>query len=291
MTIVAPDVFAAPNVFASPLVYPCSKFVVDPGFIFPVQPDPTPPLWSTAHAYIIGNYVYSPGFLLYICIVNHTSGDFATDLANGYWSAVQDVDLTTTTLEAGAQSFWLAGTNNYTNYLYEDDQGNIAVNAGATVDVRAITFSTPPLAAQVTGSILFTLDIYAKQMVAFPPLVTGNIGMFLGKWNANNTKGTVFNNFKLGAAVSSTSYQLFNITQLQIGGITLNEGDKIVAQLYWRIVNSSLSGYFGRWIAIGMGDATHQTAIRSTVPLQVRSTIPMEASGSGEWTQWHAIAP
>jgi hypothetical protein len=42
--------------------------------------------WLTATAYVVGDYVTNGG-TMYYCIVAHTSGTFATDLANGKWVA------------------------------------------------------------------------------------------------------------------------------------------------------------------------------------------------------------
>lgn len=40
--------------------------------------------WVTSHAYAVGDTV-AQGGMFYYCAVKHTSGIFATDLANGYW--------------------------------------------------------------------------------------------------------------------------------------------------------------------------------------------------------------
>jgi len=42
------------------------------------------PAWVTATAYVRGDYVVQAG-AYYLCLVGHTSGVFATDLAAGYW--------------------------------------------------------------------------------------------------------------------------------------------------------------------------------------------------------------
>lgn len=44
--------------------------------------------WLTATAYVVNNIVAQNGFN-YICIVAHTSGTFATDLAAGKWQLVE----------------------------------------------------------------------------------------------------------------------------------------------------------------------------------------------------------
>jgi len=41
--------------------------------------------WATGQSYVVNNCVNESGSG-YICLTNHTSGTFATDLASGYWS-------------------------------------------------------------------------------------------------------------------------------------------------------------------------------------------------------------
>lgn len=48
-----------------------------------------PSPWVTAHAYIANDTVFTGG-VFYLCLVSHTSGTFATDLAANKWSVVAD---------------------------------------------------------------------------------------------------------------------------------------------------------------------------------------------------------
>lgn len=50
--------------------------------------------WLTTTAYKVGNMV-SNGGSYYVCMTNHTSGTFATDLASGYWSVFSTSGVTT----------------------------------------------------------------------------------------------------------------------------------------------------------------------------------------------------
>lgn len=50
--------------------------------------------WITTTAYKIGNMV-SNGGTYYVCMINHTSGTFATDLASGYWSVFSTTGVST----------------------------------------------------------------------------------------------------------------------------------------------------------------------------------------------------
>ena len=51
--------------------------------------------WVTGHAYVISNVV-TQSSINYICVVAHTSGTFATDLANGDWVALTQASSTVT---------------------------------------------------------------------------------------------------------------------------------------------------------------------------------------------------
>jgi hypothetical protein len=59
-------------------------------------------MWVTAHAYTTSDFVFN-GQKLYHCLVAHTSGTFATDLAAGDWTLLADFSQTTSasTSQAG----------------------------------------------------------------------------------------------------------------------------------------------------------------------------------------------
>jgi len=59
----------------------------------------TAPAWLTATPYTAGNYVLQTA-IIYFCLVAHTSGTFATDLANGRWIAQSIVEVPTPFQEA-----------------------------------------------------------------------------------------------------------------------------------------------------------------------------------------------
>lgn len=50
--------------------------------------------WATSTSYVIGDYVTHSG-TVYLCLVAHTSGTFATDLANGKWTAQTALQIVT----------------------------------------------------------------------------------------------------------------------------------------------------------------------------------------------------
>jgi hypothetical protein len=53
--------------------------------------------WVTSHAYVVGNYVMNVG-TMYYCVIAHTSGTFATDLAAGKWVAQTILEVVTSYL-------------------------------------------------------------------------------------------------------------------------------------------------------------------------------------------------
>lgn len=55
------------------------------------EPDDTPDAWVTATAYEVGDFVLQSS-LIYVCLVAHTSGTFATDLTASKWMQAMDPD-------------------------------------------------------------------------------------------------------------------------------------------------------------------------------------------------------
>lgn len=67
-----------------------------------------PTSWVTAHSYVVRDTVFTAG-IFYQCLVSHTSGTFATDLAAAKWSLIADFtsisfDLAAATHAAGAKT-------------------------------------------------------------------------------------------------------------------------------------------------------------------------------------------
>ena len=80
--------------------------------------------WATSTAYAQGAYVLQSS-KVYVCIVAHTSGTFATDLADGYWveehlaaSVAKPVDSTT------GEDFIIAAKNAVSDAMHIETEGN-----------------------------------------------------------------------------------------------------------------------------------------------------------------------
>ena len=75
--------------------------------VVPTNPYGGATAWVTSHGYVIGDFV-SQGGLTYICLLAHTSGTFATDLAAGDWSAQQQLEIATPFAQADLFSLQFA---------------------------------------------------------------------------------------------------------------------------------------------------------------------------------------
>lgn len=109
-----------------------------------------PSAWVTAHA-----YTKSPastvlqGTALYICLVSHTSGTFANDLASGYWLKI--FDLTTLTFGTASQIAVTPSGNVQTNV--QVSLQNLDANKAATSHTHT---STQISDSTATGRSLLT---------------------------------------------------------------------------------------------------------------------------------------
>lgn len=76
--------------------------------------------WSTSQAYTVGCTVTNGG-LTYFCLIAHTSGTFATDLASLYWILITPILWTLSAVAAGAgriSSVWDRGAGNLPERYY-----------------------------------------------------------------------------------------------------------------------------------------------------------------------------
>jgi type IV pilus assembly protein PilY1 len=104
--------------------------------------------WVTAHAYKTGDFVTSGGNF-YQCIVAHTSGTFATDLANGRWSLTPTdghYDGTATSYNTAYYGYF----DSTKNYTYNTTGGYWQASTTCTVSSSHATIGT----ACVPGNIL-----------------------------------------------------------------------------------------------------------------------------------------
>jgi hypothetical protein len=136
----------------------------------------TPTAWVTAHAYVAGNIVVQSN-TFYLCLVSHTSGVFATDLAAVKWVSV--------TLSITGYS---ADQVTYDHTI----SGLAAVNVKTAIDevdadvdaLQALQTFVPKLAqgrlTLETGVPVSTSDQLAKGTIYYTPYVGNLISLYSG---------------------------------------------------------------------------------------------------------------
>jgi len=124
--------------------------------------------WVTATAYVINDTVWEAG-VLYVCLIAHTSGVFATDLTALKWSLI--IDLAS---EVPAATGILINTvtpvANVTTVLVEGDNGK-AYDATSTAGNSLFTL---PLISGLTSGSFYRI-IIRKTVAANSVIVTSNV--------------------------------------------------------------------------------------------------------------------
>jgi hypothetical protein len=132
--------------------------------------------WSTAHAFVVGPPadVVTQGGSTYVCIVPHTSGTFATDLAAGKWVLVAQA--------GGGVS---GGTANGVVYATDANDGT---STAALTDGQLVVGQTgaAPLPKTVSGDV--TLSAAGAIIVANSAITNAKqANMAAGTFKGNNT--------------------------------------------------------------------------------------------------------
>lgn len=136
------------------------------------------PAWVTATAYIVGNFVTNGG-TTYYCLVAHTSGTFATDLANGDWvvqTAYQiptpyaSADIFNVKFAQSADVLYMAHPS------YAPQQ--LTFNSGASWVMAAFGFINGPFMLQNTNQAL-TLTPGAITNAPSAPVTITNAEVFI----------------------------------------------------------------------------------------------------------------
>ena len=120
--------------------------------------------WATATAYDPGNYV-TQSDIIYYCVVDHTSGTFATDLAAGMWVAQSTLEVPTPFQERELQSIHYHQINDIL-YLTHPDHYPSRLSRLADDDWiwNKISWKFPP-----------TIDENVTDITITPSGTTGNI--------------------------------------------------------------------------------------------------------------------
>lgn len=86
------------------------RFYADSGQVIVTSPD----AWITSTPYVVGDYVLESS-IVYYCLIDHTSGTFATDLSNGDWVAQDVLEIPTI---FGQEDIFFLQTANKSDVMY-----------------------------------------------------------------------------------------------------------------------------------------------------------------------------
>lgn len=108
--------------------------------------------WLTATGYVVGNYV-TQSSTIYYCLVAHTSGTFATDLAAGKWVAQTIYEIPTPYLEADLFELQFAQINDVTYIAHPDyPVRKLSRVANDNWTLAEVSFLTPALLDENVGA-------------------------------------------------------------------------------------------------------------------------------------------
>lgn len=121
--------------------------------------------WVTATEYDIGDYVLEDE-VIYVCLVDHTSGTFADDLADEYWSATEIYEVDHTYQEADLPEIHCAQNKDVINLVHEDYVPKKLTRVSATSwKFEDMEFKGGPFLADNITSITITPSATTKDTV------------------------------------------------------------------------------------------------------------------------------
>jgi len=187
---------------------------------------------------------------------------------------------TTVTMDAGVwQGCYETRVATDYEFAAEFDPGIIAIPAGATRNIRGFSFVSPQLAKQLTAAITLSVKVWGKA-IAGPGTMDVRPVMAMCRWLANNTKGTVYANAKIGSAFTTT-YTAQVIQQTMLTGLNLLAGDRIAIDLWFQVTNTSGSDLQGRWGLFQAGNASFDISLAASIPLSEMPGISLTGKSWG----------
>jgi hypothetical protein len=243
-----------------------------------------PEVWVTATAYTIGNTVFS-GSGFYRCLVAHTSGVFATDLAASKWELIVNlasIPLVNATQVAFTPTGAIAATNVATA-LAELDSEKAALShthlssaiTDSTAAGRAMLSAADVTAQQVLlglGDLAF-LDAIPVTAVAGELAFTGDISPAALNSNTNNWAPT-------GWATASR-IRMSASTAITITGLSATtDGDR-------KVLENVGSNTITLAASDGSSTAANRLSLPRSVPVGPNQSIELEYDGTS--TRWRAL--
>ena len=209
-----------------------------------VHPTTTPPAWVTAHAYVVDDQVSQSGDN-FRCLIAHTSGTFATDLAAGKWEEIfrlnqsGPLELATPYLESELRDIQYCQVNDLMYLTHPDHEPwKLTRQAVDNWTIGPIAWEWPP-----------TLEENVEDVTLKPSATTGNItltasaatfkaGHVGSYWQIGHRRGDSSVEIALTNA-DATSAQSLRARQLGVHHLRKLEGDGLYR------ANSSRQDFLG----------------------------------------------
>lgn len=214
--------------------------------------------WTTANSYSIGDVIENNGSS-YVCIADHTSGVFATDLANIKWQLVAQASFPSQTGHAyslltsdGSTASWLASTP-FIRTLLDDDSASTALSTLGVSDFGK-TVLDDTNAATVRATIA-AVGLNSTESIGGNKTFTGNV-VIDGTLDPSGIIGTTTNDsastgqvgeYVVANVLEATPVSLVSGANKTITSIILTAGDWDVYGIGGVILGAttSLNSFFG----------------------------------------------
>lgn len=162
--------------------------------------------WITAKSYLVGDLVIE-GRKIYQCLNNHTSGTFATDLANGEWEEISGTAFDSTGLISGGILSIDTDTSKF------DISSHELAFYGEFLAVSCPALNAQSVTNIATADITFILidnTCAITQQTTFPTPQEQRLKAFIGRVNHPN-RTTIQSTFNSPNLVTKTNAQLYDL--------------------------------------------------------------------------------
>lgn len=147
--------------------------------------------WLTDTDYEVGDYV-SESDIVYICTADHTSGTFADDLASGYWSTTETLEVDHAYAEADLFDIHYVQNKDVTVLVHEDyTQKQLTRLSASSWKIEDMEFKGGPFLDDNITTITITPSATTKDAIitltaSAPIFESGHVGSF---WKIAGTVG------------------------------------------------------------------------------------------------------
>lgn len=168
--------------------------------------------WATGTGYAIQDLVIQ-GSIAYICLIAHTSGVFATDLANGDWAIYQGATKSELASTAGASliGFLQAGAGTILRTLQSKGRDAVSLTDYSGADPTGITDSSTAIVSATTAATGLTVPAgtYKVSQYGAPAAIniqTRGLGAAILQYTYSSGKPIAWANFKTNTITENLQY-------------------------------------------------------------------------------------